>query len=430
MREIWSLAVKDLRLLVRDKAGLFFTFFFPVLYAVFFGAIFGGVGGGGPGATPIIVIDRDRSDASAAFVASLQAEPQLQITESDDRAAAEDLVRRGKHAAFVEIPEGFGDSAQTIFQGEPITLTVGVDPSRQAEAGLIHGLITAKAYERLQDLFMSPESARRMARDALAEVEKSDSLSPIQKAILTSFLGSLETFMTDMPDAGGFGESGDDAPAFNPIRIESAEIAADDSGEGPSAYAVSFPQGIVWGVMGCAAGFGISLVSERNKGTLTRLRTAPLARSRVLLGKGLACFITTVGVAVMLLLIARLGFGVAPASLPLLAAAVLSVAVCFVGIMMLLATIGRTEAAAGGIGWAVLLVFAMFGGGMIPLMFMQGWMRTLSHFSPVKWAIYSLEGAIWRGLTPEQMLLPCGILLAIGLAGFTLGARLFDWTEA
>ena len=97
--------------------------------------------------------------------------------------------------------------------------------------------------------------------------------------------------------------------------------------------------------------------------------------------------------------------------------------------MMMLSTVGKTDAAAAGIGWAVMIVFAMFGGAMIPLFLMQGWMVTLSHASPVKWSILAMEGAIWRGFTPAEMLLPCGILLAVGVAGFGVGARLFDWNE-
>ena len=33
MNAILALAIKDLRLLFRDKVGFFFTFFFPLLYA-------------------------------------------------------------------------------------------------------------------------------------------------------------------------------------------------------------------------------------------------------------------------------------------------------------------------------------------------------------------------------------------------------------
>lgn len=429
MQELWSLATKDLRLLVRDKAGLFFTFFFPILYAVVFGTLFGA--GGEREAVAIVIVDEDASEGSRAFVQSLADGGDLAVTPMTDRAAALDLVRRGKTAAAVVIPDGFGDATETIFSGEPMRLQVAVDPSRSAEAGLIQGMLTARAYERLQSMFTDFSAARDMTQSAIESIDEAsdDDLPPAQRAILRTFLSGLDRFLTDLPEAQE--AEGDDEPsgvAFNPVEIESLDVGPAESDGPRSPYAISFPQGIVWGIMGCAAGFGISLVSERNKGTLTRLRTAPLARSRVLLGKGLACFLTTIGVAAMLLVIARL-LGVVPTSIPLLVAAVLSVAVCFVGIMMLLATIGRTEAAASGIGWAVLLVFAMFGGGMLPLMFMKGWMQTLSNFSPVKWAIYSLEGAIWRGFSPAEMLLPCAILIAIGIAGFTLGARLFDWSE-
>ena len=433
MREIWALATKDLRLLVRDKGGLFFTFFFPILYAVFFGTIFASMSGGGGSGTRLIVVDEDRSDGSRSFFESLEAESQFIVTAMDDRAAAQEIVRKGGQTAFIVIPEGFGDAS--LFQGESMELVLGVDPSKSAEAGLIQGLVTAKAYERLQDMFLDPDTARAMARDSIASLDDSD-LNPAQKLIFRTFLNSLDTFLVQAPEAGVFGgdgEAGDEkggeeggGPAFNPVSIESVELVGED---GPDPYAIAFPQGIIWGIMGCAAGFGISLVTERNKGTLTRLRTAPMGRCRVLLGKGLACFLTTLGVSAVLLVLLTVAYGVTPSSVVLLAVAVLSVAVCFVGIMMLMATLGKTEAAAGGIGWAVMIVMAMFGGGMMPLAFMKGWMVTLSHLSPVKWSILAMEGAIWRGFGAGDMLLPCGVLIAVGTAGFVLGSRLFDWNE-
>ncbi|MBU0717617.1 MAG: ABC transporter permease, partial [Planctomycetes bacterium] len=84
---------------------------------------------------------------------------------------------------------------------------------------------------------------------------------------------------------------------------------------------------------------------------------------------------------------------------------------------------------AGGIGWAVLLIMAMLGGGMVPLIVMPGWMQTLSHVSPVKWAIVAMEGAIWRNFTLPEMLFPCGILLGVGVVCFAIGVRTFSWTQ-
>jgi ABC-2 type transport system permease protein len=97
--------------------------------------------------------------------------------------------------------------------------------------------------------------------------------------------------------------------------------------------------------------------------------------------------------------------------------------------MMLLSVLGKTQEAASGIGWAVLLIFSMLGGGMIPYFIMPSWMHTLSHLSPVKWSILALEGAIWRRFTVAEMALPCGILLCAGLVFFAIGVRAFSWSS-
>ena len=68
----------------------------------------------------------------------------------------------------------------------------------------------------------------------------------------------------------------------------------------------------------------------------------------------------------------------------------------------------------------------MLGGCMIPVMFMPAIMKNLSVISPIKWAILSIEGAIWREFTVVDMLLPCGILLAVGAVGITVGTRMLQ----
>ena len=99
--------------------------------------------------------------------------------------------------------------------------------------------------------------------------------------------------------------------------------------------------------------------------------------------------------------------------------------IAFVGVMMFLTTLGRTERAVGGSSWGVLLVMMMFGGGMVPLMFMPKWMAAMSNFSPAKWGIYCLEAGVWRELSWGELMVPYAILLAIGIIGFAAGARNF-----
>jgi ABC-2 type transport system permease protein len=200
-------------------------------------------------------------------------------------------------------------------------------------------------------------------------------------------------------------------------------------GEPRSAYEITFPSAILWGLIGCIMTFAISLVTERSHGTLLRLRVAPLSWAQILAGKGLACYLTAVIVAALILFIGRVGLSVRLSSPVGLVLAVGSMAFCFMGLMMLMSTIGKTERAVAGAGWGIMMPFTMIGGGMIPLAFMPRWMQTVSNISPVKWGILALEGAIWRDFTLTEMLLPCAILLGIGAVAFAGGVKLLSRQE-
>jgi ABC-2 type transport system permease protein len=118
-----------------------------------------------------------------------------------------------------------------------------------------------------------------------------------------------------------------------------------------------------------------------------------------------------------------IGFGVTPSSYPLLALACVSASLGFVGFMMLVAGLARTEEGAGGAGWAFLMPMTLFGGGMMPQFVMPGWMQMVGNVSPVKWAIRGIEGAMWRDFTLVEMLLPCSILVVFGAVCFVAGVR-------
>jgi len=122
-------------------------------------------------------------------------------------------------------------------------------------------------------------------------------------------------------------------------------------------------------------------------------------------------------------------FGIPVASYSKLAIGLVIVSGSFVGFMMLLSVLGKTERAASGIGWGVLMIFAMIGGGMLPLFFMPDWLKALSNISPIKWGILALEGAIWRDFTFQELLQPYLVLAVFGLVTFFIGVRLFRWSE-
>jgi len=426
MTTILAMAVKDLRILLHDRAGFFFTFFFPLIVAVFFGSMFSGSSDEDRGMS-VALVDEDRTAESRAFADTLRASKILRVSVLAREEAGEQ-VRRGRTTAYIVLVPGFGEARRRMFWGEPPTVEIGVDPARRAEAGMLEGVLMKYAAEAMQRSFSDSGFMRSSLGDARAALGDSNGMPPPLRGALRSFLGAYDDYLVVSDTAA----SSDSARAmagrgFQPLavrRIDQSVVR-----RGPSnAYAISFPQGIIWGILGCAATFAVSLVTERRQGTLMRLLVAPIPRMSILAGKAVACFFTTTAFSLVLFLVARVVFGVIPNSIFLSVVSVVCIAAAFAGIMLGLSAIGRTERAASGITWAVLLMMSMTGGGMIPLFIMPGWMQTVSNVSPVKWAILALEGAMWRGFTPAEMMLPCGILLGVGLLAFAIGARAFRWT--
>lgn len=423
MREILALAGKDIRLLLRDRTGAFFVLIFPLLFAVFFGVIFSGEGGE-TAAIPIALVDEDRSDGSRDFFALLDSAKELDVLETS-REEAVSLVQRGKRVAYLVLPSGFGAARERIFWGDPAQIEIGLDPSRRAEAGLLQGVLTGYYMQGIGDVFANPDKMRGSLQSAVKSIDDAPQaerrfLEPLRSSLMKmdKFFAMADSARRDTPSSSAY-------TGWNPLKVQVSDVSVLRSGP-HNPFDVTFPQAIIWAIIGCTASFGISLVSERFRGTLVRLLTAPLKKQQILAGKGLACFFSVIAVSFLLLLFANVVFQVKPHSYSLLLLANVCSALCFVGIMTLLAVLGKTEASASGIGWAVLLVMAMIGGGMIPLFLMPSWMQTLSHLSPLKWAVLALEGAIWRGFTLQRMLFPIGVLLAIGAVSFSLGAKLFS----
>ena len=205
--------------------------------------------------------------------------------------------------------------------------------------------------------------------------------------------------MAEMPAASS--AAGGPSANWQPLKIEQHDVAIRK--EGPrNPFEITFPQGLLWGVLGCTMAFAIGFVGERTQGTLFRLQMAPIGRVHLVAGKALACAVACLFLETVLLTIGRLAFHVVPNNWGLMALAGVSTVVAFVGIMMLIAGLAKTEQAAGGVGWASMMPLAMFGGAMVPLAVMPHWMSQIGVVSPVRWGILAFEGALWRGFSFQR----------------------------
>lgn len=423
MRAVLALAFKDLRIFSRSKSAMFFTFGWPLIVAVLFGMMFGGSNRPAP-RLGVAVVDEDGTAQSKAFVDTLAASASLDVARLS-RDEALEAVRTGRRMAALVLARGFGEARERLFAGTPPTVDVWIDPSREAEAGLLEGVLMQHGAEVLQELFNDPVRSQARVRTMLDDLRRSGTAETQPQ--LEVFLGQLETFLgsSSAPPVAmeGTGAGTADQAGWQPLRVTRHELLRERTGP-RSGYDVTFPQAMLWAIFGCVMSFGGSFVTERVRGTFVRLQVSPMSRGQILAGKATAAFLAIVGVLAVLLALGVVAFGVRPVSWPALLAAVVCVAAAFVGIILLLASTLKTEHAVGGIGPAVMMPLFLLGGAMIPLMVMPAWMLAASRISPVTWAILAFEGAIWRGFGPLEMLLPCGILLAVGVVTFVIGARI------
>ncbi len=434
MQPIIQMAIKDIKLITRDRMGLFFIVFFPILMGVFFGLMMGGFSSSGSGKMKIALIDQDESEMSKKFVEAIVANESLQV-ETAELEQARESVRKGQQVGLILLPPGFGERAGA-FWGDPPEVQLGLDPSRNAEAAMLEGFVMQAIGSLVGERFQNPTTMLPMIEKSRADAATAD-MSAAERTLLNGFLDSIDAMIGS---ADSLTKNNDDGEETSPLSgnggMQFANITNIDitrkvdpkSQAGQlqklrSRWDISFPQAMLWGVLGCIASFSISIARENTLGTMLRLQVAPVGPASILAGKALACFLTALAVIVMLSIMGVM-LGMKPASYPKLLVASLCIAAAFTGIMMVISLLGRTEQGVSGAGWAVNMIMAMLGGCMIPAMFMPDFIQKLSIISPVRWAIQAIEGAVWREFSWMEMAMPLGILLAVGGVCFVVGTAM------
>jgi ABC-type multidrug transport system permease subunit len=194
-------------------------------------------------------------------------------------------------------------------------------------------------------------------------------------------------------------------------------------------YQVLVPSYTVMFAFSLVLTVGWLFVTERQQGTLKRLRAAPLTRSQLLLGKLLPCFALSVAQGVFLLAAGRLVFGMrwGPAAWPWweqalwLLPVVLATSLAAMGLALLVAAVARTEIQVAIGGTLVVLVLALISGCLIPRELMPERTQQLTFVTPHAWALSAYRQLL---LSPDPNLSAvaqaCLVLTAFGAGFFAL----------
>ncbi len=326
MRQLLTMTASDLRQHVRDKSVLIFAVLVPLALMYVFDLTFGSLET--LELEPVdVAVSAPAGDELATTVvdtlAGLDA-VQVGLTRTGEEEAR-DLVRSGEVALAVLVPEGF--TATVTSGGEAV-----VDVVEGETAG-----IEAQVVETVLDAVLDRINAgtRAAAAGAIAGLAPGD-LAALAEAAVHA------------------------APAFSTVEGEA------------SREQLSFSGSLVAGQAGLfllfTVGFGVlGLLTEREQGTLARLRSMPMRPGLIVGAKALTAYVLGVLATGVLLTVGSVFFGVGFGALPAVATLVLSVVAAGVSLVFVVARIARTAEQAQIAQSILAMVLGMSAGAFFPI---------------------------------------------------------------
>jgi ABC-2 type transport system permease protein len=418
---------KDLQLFFSDKRSVIVSFVVPIAIASFFGSIFSGpTRNSEPARIAVAIIDQDGSAISTGIVAGLQGDKNFKVT-TPSEAEARDAVRRGRLAAAVIIPKGFGEAAGAAFFGDGAKppLNVVFDPSRSTEKAMVSGIMTQHVMESVSKEMFGGAQGRAMVERTLPQIQGAQ-MPDDQKRALINMLTSVQQFYSQQSGQSAGGRQG----ITMPYTVHEEAMTA-GSNIAYNGYAHSFGGMAIQFLLFAMANMGIEMLLERQRGLWKRLRSAPVSRFTLLTGKVVSGAIVSLMILLVCFGFAMVVFGVRiQGSLLGFLGIAVACALMASTFGLLVAALGNSPATARGITTLAVLMMVMLGGAWVPSFIFPAWLQQFTLAVPVRWAVDGLDAMTWRGIGLSGAIAPAAVLFGFAAAFSAIAASRFRWEEA
>ena len=170
----------------------------------------------------------------------------------------------------------------------------------------------------------------------------------------------------------------------------------------------------------------MSILREDEEGTLARLFTTPTDRTKILMGKFLAVFITVLLQGIVLMIAGRFAFGVQWGKIASVALALTAQVIAAAGLGVLLISFVKSTKQGGPVLGGGLTFLGMLGGLFTANMpnALPGAMNMIANFTPQGWVLKSWRMAL-DGAAAGSLLIPFLVTVAMGIVMFAIGAMMF-----
>ncbi len=423
---------KELRLLIRDRAGLALLFIMPAFLVIVITLIQDKVT---TTTVEVLFVDIDRGEVGTEIRGLFKRIDSIYLVEtlggeqlSADEAQA--LVAASKFQFAIVLPQGL---TEATIEAARLTAIRNLFPDRQTPGDpevpkilvwfdpTVHGSFRATVRSALDQVVMGLQT--RLL------VEKSLALLPekIGAGLPAAMLQALPLPVLSAKDL---------LPQLfqdnNLIPVREQFSTAMGFIKQPTAVQQNVPAWAIFGIFFIAVPLAGSFIKEQESGTLMRLKVLPVSYLTIMSGKILAYMVVCLiqfAVIIMAGIFVLPVFGLAafqPGNQPLLfAIMMISVSTAACGFGILLGTIGRTYEQIAVFGPVSIVIGAAMGGIMVPIYALPDFMRPICLLSPLYWGQSGFYDLLLRGGNLQSILPEAGALVAFGL-GITIVAYLFS----
>jgi len=364
---VWKIAINEWKLLLKEKGTFFWLLGMPILFIVLFGSVLGNVGG-----TKVTVpyVDHDRSEASRAFIATVEEKSGYAFEEKQpaDMEDQIDTIRDGKGTGLLVVPQGFGRS----LGGDG---TAAIELYREATNDSVIAPLRA-VLENLANGYRETKIASALTDAGLTDEERGNALA---------------------------------APFSIEDRLE--------NGTGYNVITQIVPGYTVMFVFFVIISMLKRFLGDKESGMTARLRSTRMSPISYLLGMWLAFLVVALIQCFVLLAFGHFAYGLRIGDPLAILVLVVLLCACGTGIGLAVCMLAKSENQ--GMAFTQLLTMggAVLGGLWFPIDMMPEAVQTISRFTPQYWAQKGFQDILLRGVHVDGIGYSLLVLAALAVAG-------------
>ena len=366
MKGFVQLTVTQMRLFVRNRQALFWSFFLPVFMMVLLGGV---VGGGGGFNLYLTVVDEDQSSVSGELLTDLNHQEGLDVTQAD-MAAGLKRLDRGDTDMLLVIPSGFGEQVEATENGGPgAALTLYFD-------------------------------------------ETNPQVAEIGKTLVSQLIDQWNKQLT----------------AFKPaISLEQANVQSQEVSYVdflvPGILALLIMSNNLNGI-------AATISSWRERGILRRMQGTPLKSTTFVASQITARFVFSGLQIVLVLLVALFVFGVHnDGSWLLLMFFIVLGTFTFMAIGFIIASMAKNPESASPLAGLLSFFMIFLGGIFFPIRDLPVWLAPVIHVIPISYLSEAFRGIMNAGANIVDLWQECLVLSAWLVGAFIVSVWTFKWEE-